>query len=141
MFRNRFQELAGHYKIYDIVDGQLNQVVEPAALDALNENATTFLPYPENAVVSTFAIEDGSFLRLNTLTIGYTLPNPEKLGITRLRFYGSVFNVFTLTGYSGYDPEVNVDETGRSSYYPTPGFDYQAYPRPRTVTLGLNLEF
>ena len=141
LFRNRFQELAGHYKIYDIVDGQLNQVVEPAALDALNENATTFLPYPENAVVSTFAIEDGSFLRLNTLTIGYTLPNPEKLGITRLRFYGSVFNVFTLTGYSGYDPEVNVDETGRSSYYPTPGFDYQAYPRPRTVTLGLNLEF
>ncbi|RXG32268.1 SusC/RagA family TonB-linked outer membrane protein [Leeuwenhoekiella marinoflava] len=141
LFRNRFQELAGHYKIYDIVNGQLTKVVEPSALKALNANANTFLPYPESAVVSTFAIEDGSFLRLNNLTIGYTLPKPEKLGINRLRFYGSMFNVFTLTNYSGYDPEVSVDETGRSTYYPTPGFDFQAYPRPRTITLGVNLEF
>lgn len=140
LYRNRFQELAGHYKIYDVVGGQIQPVVDPAALDALNANASTFLPYPESAVVSSFAIEDGSFLRLNTLTLGYSLPEPEKLGMNRLRFYGSVYNVFTITDYSGFDPEVSVDE-GRSSYYPTPGMDYEAYPRPRTFTLGLNLEF
>ena len=47
-------------------------VTDPAALDALNANATTFLPYPENGVASSFGIEDGSFLRLSTITVGYT---------------------------------------------------------------------
>lgn len=142
LFRNRFQELAGHYKIYDIVNGQLTKVVEPAALDALNANASTFLPYPESSITSTFGIEDGSYLRLNTATLGYSLPTTtlNKFGINRLRIYGSIFNVFTLTGYSGFDPEVNVDDT-RSSDYPTPGLDYGSYPRSRTYTFGVNIEF
>ncbi|SHI58419.1 SusC/RagA family TonB-linked outer membrane protein [Pseudozobellia thermophila] len=144
LFRNRFQELAGHYKIYDVVDGQLTPVVDPDALDALNANATTFLPYPESSINTTFGIEDGSFLRLNTLTLGYTVPNSGNIGLNKLRIYGSVFNVFTLTSYSGFDPEVNVNpdpdpDSGR--YYPTPGLDYGSYPRPRTFTLGVNIEF
>ncbi|WP_209402784.1 TonB-dependent receptor [Pseudozobellia sp. WGM2] len=144
LFRNRFQELAGHYKIYDVIDGQLTKVVEPAALDALNTNATTFLPYPESSINTTFGIEDGSFLRLNTLTLGYTIPESNRIGLNKLRIYGSVFNVFTLTNYSGFDPEINVDpnpdpDDGR--FYPTPGLDYASYPRPRTFTLGVNIEF
>ena len=142
VYRNRFQELAGHYKIYDIQNGQLTKVVDPAALDALNSNASTFLPYPESTIVSTFAIEDGSFLRLNTATLGYTLPQSviDKFGINRFRVYGSVYNVFTITGYSGFDPEVNADDT-RSDFYPTPGLDYGSYPRSRTYTFGVNIEF
>ncbi|KJD34790.1 hypothetical protein PK35_01065 [Tamlana nanhaiensis] len=142
LFRNRFDELSGHYKIYDIVDGQLTKVVEPAQLDALNENASTFLPYPESSINTTFGVEDGSYLRLNTVTLGYTLPESliNKLGINRFRVYGSVFNAFTITGYSGFDPEVNVDDTS-SSDYPTPGLDYGSYPRARTYTFGVNIEF
>ena len=142
LYRNRFQELAGHYKIYDIVNGQLTKVLDPAALDALNANATTHLPYPESTIVSTFAIEDGSFLRLNTATLGYTLPQSvvDRFGINRFRVYGSVYNVFTLTGYSGFDPEVNTDAT-RSEFYPTPGLDFGSYPRSRTFTFGVNVEF
>lgn len=140
LFRNRFQELAGHYKIYDVVNGQLTPVVEPAALDALNANASTFLPYPESSINTTFGVEDGSFLRLNTLTLGYTIPQASNIGLNKLRVYGSVYNVFTITNYSGFDPEVNVDENS-SDFYPTPGLDYGAYPRPRTFTLGVNIEF
>lgn len=143
LFRNRFQELAGHYKIYDIVNGQLTKVVEPAALDALNANATTYLPYPESAVSSTFGVEDGSYLRLNTFTIGYSLPKNiiDRLGLNRFRFYGSIFNAFTLTGYKGFDPEVNVNDNDGGGNFPTPGLNLNAYPRPRTFTFGVNIEF
>jgi TonB-dependent starch-binding outer membrane protein SusC len=142
VYRNRFQELAGHYKIYDIVNGQLTKILDPAALDALNANATTHLPYPESTIVSTFAIEDGSYLRLNTATLGYTLPQSvvDRFGINKFRVYGSVYNVFTITGYSGFDPEVNTDDT-RSDFYPTPGLDFGSYPRSRTFTFGVNIEF
>ncbi|MFL1013440.1 SusC/RagA family TonB-linked outer membrane protein [Flavisericum labens] len=143
LFRNRIQELAGHYKIHDIVNGQLTRVVEPAALDALNANASTYLPYGEYAAMSSFAIEDGSYLRLNTATLGYTLPQGivDKFGINRFRVYSSIFNVFTLTDYSGFDPEVNVNEKQNSTSYPTPGWDYGAYPRSRSFTFGVNIEF
>ncbi len=143
LFRNRYQELGGHYKLHDIVNGQLVRVVEPSALDALNANAKTYLPYGEYAAMSTFAIEDGSYLRLNTATLGYTLPQGivDKLGINKFRVYSSIFNVFTLTNYTGFDPEVNVEEKQSSGSYPTPGWDYGAYPRSRSFTFGVNVEF
>lgn len=142
LFRNRVQELAGAYKIYDLVGGQITQVVDPAALDALNANATTFLPFAENTMTSTFAIEDGSYLRLNTVTLGYTLPKSlgSKAGFNRVRIYGSIYNALTITGYNGLDPEVSADGT-RNGIYPTPGLDYGTYPRARSYTLGINLEF
>ncbi|MEQ9441325.1 MAG: TonB-dependent receptor [Cyclobacteriaceae bacterium] len=142
LYRNRYAELAGHYQIYDVIDGQITSVTDPAALDALNANATTFLPYSENSITSTFGIEDGSFLRLNTATIGYNFPEQllQKLNITRLRVYASVFNALTITNYSGLDPEVNTNPAANDNY-PTPGLDYGAYPRPRSYTLGLNLQF
>jgi TonB-dependent starch-binding outer membrane protein SusC len=142
LFRNRIQELAGAYKIYDVVGGQITPVVDPAALDALNANATTYLPFAENTMTSTFGIEDGSFLRLNTVTLGYTLP--KSIGgvnlFQRVRIYGSIYNALLITGYNGLDPEVSSDES-RNGDYPTPGLDYGTYPRPRSYTLGINLEF
>lgn len=142
LYRNRLQELAGAYKIYDIQNGQISQVVAPAELDALNANATTYLPYAEKTMTSTYAIEDGSFLRLNTLTLGYSLPENviKKIGINNFRVYGSVYNVFTVTGYDGLDPEINPDAS-RNGDYPTPGLDYGSYPRARSFTVGVNVEF
>ena len=142
LFRNRLQELAGAYKIYDVINGQITPVVAPADLDALNAKTTTFIPFAEKTMTSTYAIEDGSFLRLNTFTLGYSLPETflTKIGLNTLRVYGTVYNVFTLTGYDGLDPEVNPDAS-RNGDYPTPGLDYGSYPRPRSFTFGVNVEF
>lgn len=114
-------------------------VTDPAALETLNANTTMWSPYMSRYVFSDWAVEDGSFLRLNTLTLGYTLPTAliSKARIKSLRVYGTAYNVFVLTNYSGFDPEVS---TRRNTPY-TPGVDYSAYPRSRQFVLGLNLTF
>lgn len=93
-------------------------------------------------VISDWAVEDGSFLRLNTATIGYTLPDrvSSRIGMSNLRIYVTGYNLWLWTSYSGYDPEVS---TTRSSSYAalTPGVDYSSYPRSRSYTLGVNITF
>jgi iron complex outermembrane receptor protein len=83
-------------------------------------------------------LEDASFLRLQTVTLGYTLPKSplSKIGIERMRLYVVGENLLTLTKYSGLDPEVSID--GLDS----PGIDKGSiYPMPRTVSFGINLTF
>ncbi|MNR31640.1 TonB dependent receptor [compost metagenome] len=81
-------------------------------------------------------MEDGSYLRLKTLDFGYRLPSAliNRIKLKSARVYVSAQNLFTITNYSGYDPEVAV-------YYSplTPGFDYSSYPRPKTFVFGLNV--
>jgi TonB-linked SusC/RagA family outer membrane protein len=93
-------------------------------------------------VIHDWAVENGSFLRLSTATLGYTLPGhiSRKIGVSRLRVYATGYNIWIWTKYSGYDPEVS---TSRSSSYPalTPGLDYSSYPRSRAYTVGLNVTF
>lgn len=83
-------------------------------------------------------VEDGSFLRLKTVALGYTLPTKiiKKIGLSRLRLYASAQNIYTWTSYSGYDPEVSSRHSAL-----TPGFDFSTYPRAFTVTFGLNATF
>ncbi len=83
-------------------------------------------------------IEDGSFLRLKTITFGYTLPSSitRKAGINSLRIYTSAQNLLTWTSYSGIDPEVSTYNTAL-----TPSFDWSPYPRSRTVTFGIDVTF
>ena len=83
-------------------------------------------------------VEDGSFLRLNTITLGYTLPKQltRKAHIENLRFYCTLNNIHTFTKYSGYDPEVS-----NSSSILTQGMDSSAYPRSKGFVFGLNLSF
>jgi hypothetical protein len=94
------------------------------------------------AVITDWAVEDGSFLRLNTFSLGYTLPRTltSQIGISSLRIYATGYNLWLWTNYSGYDPEVS---TSRSSTYAalTPGLDYSSYPRSRSFTIGLNVTF
>lgn len=131
------------YKIYDIVDGQLVSLTTPEQLNAANVNATLPLLYSENGVTSTIAIEDGSYLRLNTLTLGYSLPLNllRKAGISKLRIYGTIYNLFTITGYSGLDPEVSANNNVNDAKYPTVGLDWGTYPRARSFVVGVNLSF
>ena len=88
-----------------------------------------------------WAIEDASFLRLQSVTIGYTLPSTltKKAGIQRLRVYVTGSNLFCITNYSGYDPEVSSYSRNSSYSGLTPGIDYSSYPKSRAFTFGLNL--
>ena len=108
-------------------------------LAAMNANTTMWSPYTQRMIFSDWAVEDASFLRLNTLTLGYTLPATllNKVGIQNLRFYVTGYNLFCWTNYSGYDPEVS---TIRKTNL-TPGVDYSAYPKSRQFVVGLNLNF
>ncbi len=83
-------------------------------------------------------MEDGSYLRLKNLSLGYSVPSEvtRKWNITKLRFYISGQNLWTITDYSGYDPEIN-SRAGNLAR----GFDYGGYPTAKTYTLGLNLSF
>jgi len=114
-------------------------VTNPTALADMNSNTTMWSPYMARYVLSDWAVEDGSFLRLNTLTLGYTVPSSitSKLHIKNLRFYGTASNLFVITDYTGYDPEVST----RRKTQLTPGVDYSAYPRSRQFVFGLNLNF
>ncbi len=143
LFKNRLSYLEGAYRIFDIQNNQITRVTDPAALDALNANATTFLPYHENPICNTLGIQDGSFLRLNTVTLGYSLPVNfiKKIGMSKIRIYGTIYNALTLTQYKGLDPEVNTNMSQGGAEYPTMGLDWGAYPRARSFTFGVNVEF
>ena len=92
--------------------------------------------------VSTRYLKDGAYLRLNNLALGYNF-NTRALelinGFLRLRLSVTGQNLFVITEYDGYDPEVNTDRTinGISSY----GIDYLSYPKARSIIFGLNVSF
>ena len=90
-----------------------------------------------NSLPSEFYVEDGAYFRCKNLQIGYTLPKKvlDKLSFTNLRFYVGVQNLFTITGYSGYDPEVS------SNVLFSRGIDNSSYPNARTYTFGFNASF
>lgn len=104
----------------------------------LNEGRTLWNPTDvTQKITHSYFIEDGSFVRCQDLTIGYTLPEKltSKMGISKARFYVSASNLFIITGYSGYDPEVDI-QTGL-----TCGMDYNRYPRSRSFVFGTNITF
>ena len=103
-----------------------------------NEGRTLWNPTDiTTKITQSYFIEDGSFLRCSDVTLGYTLPKglTSKIGISKARFYVSASNLFIITGYSGYDPEVDI-QTGL-----TCGMDYNRYPRARTFVFGTNITF
>jgi iron complex outermembrane receptor protein len=106
----------------------------------VTEDVLTSGEAPINAPdVSTRFLEKGDFLRLQNLAIGYNF-NLEGDGfIKNLRTYANVQNLFVFTPYSGLDPEVNVNKSLNG--VPSLGIDYTAFPRPRTLTVGLNVTF
>lgn len=90
-----------------------------------------------NGRTSTWHIEDGSYLRLQNLSIGYNLPKSiiQNLRIEKLRVYLNAQNLWTLSKYSGYNPEVSMRPNSSLS----PGEDYGTYPLAKTITVGLNV--
>ncbi|MBK9571084.1 MAG: TonB-dependent receptor [Chitinophagaceae bacterium] len=130
---------SGQTALYANSSGQAVGIA-PDLLNTLNANATIWQPlrsagafYPHS-----WAIEDGSFLRINNLSLGYSLPVRSLAGLkmSKLRFYFTGNNIATFTKYTGYDPEVSV----RSNPL-TPGLDYSAYPKSRSFIFGVNATF
>ena len=119
------------YKAY-FIDGSVDMYRE------LNTGRTLWNPADVTTkITQSYFIEDGSFLRCQDITVGYTLPQhlTVKAGISKARFFVSASNLFIITGYSGYDPEVDI-QTGL-----TPGMDYNRYPRSRGFVFGTNITF
>ena len=87
---------------------------------------------------SSYWVEDGSFVRIKNIRLGYTLPSvfTKKLGISSLKLYLNVENLHVFSDYTNYDPEASSFQTGVFS-----GFDYGAYPNPRIWTMGINFNF
>jgi TonB-linked SusC/RagA family outer membrane protein len=114
--------------------------IAPDQLAALNANATIWQPIKSAGAFypSSWAIEDGSFLRINNLTIGYSLSARalSSLKMSKLRFYLTANNLAVFTSYTGYDPEVSVRKSPL-----TPGLDYSAYPKSRSFIFGINATF
>jgi TonB-linked SusC/RagA family outer membrane protein len=133
---NMLSLMNDRWKWYD-ADGQL--VRDPVELAALNVNTKYWTPTGGQFSPQSFAIEDGSFLRISNLTLGYSLPDRwmKKTGfISRFRVYATVNNLYTFTKYTGFDPEAN---TRRNPL--TPAVDYSAYPRSRFYVGGVNITF
>jgi len=114
--------------------------IDPTQLAELNKYATIWQPIRSTGAFypHSWAIEDGSFIRLNNVTVGYTLPVKSIAGIqmSKLRLYFTANNLAIITNYSGYDPEVSVRNNPL-----TPGLDYSAYPKSRTFIFGVNATF
>ena len=110
-----------------------------AELDALNAGKGRS-PYSKGYLITDEFVEDGSFLRLNQLTLGYSLAEKwiKKAYITKCRIYVQASNLFCATKYSGFDPEVDV--LGNKNPL-QPGVDYSAYPKSRGFNVGVNLSF
>jgi TonB-linked SusC/RagA family outer membrane protein len=130
---------------YRYIDGNGNLVTDLAALEKLNPNPQIWSPFSfgtASPVFHSWAVEDGSFLRLNTLTLGYSLPKQliANMRMTKFRVYATVYNAFVWTNYSGYDPEVSSTRNDGYSQL-TPGVDYSAYPKSRNYTVGINVSF
>jgi len=116
-------------------------VKDPTELASLNQGKTIAAYYDMeegDTYIHSWAVEDGSFLRLSNITLGYTFPRQlvQKIGVQHLRLYATGNNLAIWTNYTGLDPEVST--MGNNL---TPGVDFGAYPRSRSFVFGVNLTF
>lgn len=135
---NTLDIVKNRFTYIDPSNGQ--RVTDPTTLAKINANATIWTPVRvQRWWLHSWAVEDGSYLRVNNVTLGYTLPRSltQRAKISSLRVYATVNNLATITNYSGFDPDV----TARRTDPLTPGVDFAAYPRSRTWVFGVNLNF
>jgi len=121
-------------------------VTDYETLKSMNANKKYWSPLTmpdNNPLVTSWAVEDGSYLRLQTLTLGYTIPKniTKRFACEQFRVYCTLNNIWTWTDYTGYDPEVNSSLRNSSTSGLTPGADFSAYPKSLSWTVGVNLTF
>ena len=134
---NRLSFVKDCYSPYRWNNGELEFVNDPTELKKMNANAQYWTPTSMVGMLVDKYLEPASFLRLKTLTLGYTIPSSvlQKIHMKSARVYFTATNLFTLTKYSGLNPEVSISSST------TPGVDNGSYPLSRTYTFGVNLTF
>lgn len=135
-YENYATNLDGVFNVLAEVEDRWMSPEDPGAgLYGSTEQGTTFL---ERDRWNTRYLKDGSYLSVKNITLGYNFPLNESSSITNFRIYGSAQNVLIVTNYPGPNPEVNTIANSSGS---TPGYDANSYPIPRTISLGINLNF
>lgn len=137
---NTFQGNRDKRVLYDSWTPQ-NTNAKPPILDG-SDGASGQVPV-------SYYVEPGGYLRLRNLSVGYSVPSNtlERFGIDRVRFYVQAQNLFTITKYTGLDPEITTQQVGRDDYRQARsdanslGVDYGNFPTPRIISLGLNVTF
>lgn len=112
-----------------------------ARLNEINLNAKIYNPAGVTAMqLIDYAVEDADFLRLQNVTVGYTFPKKwvKKIFMESIRIYFTGYNLLCITGYDGYDPEVDTSSKNNPM---CPGVDYAAYPKSRSYVAGINVTF
>lgn len=144
LFQNVPSEFGNNY--YHLIDPNTGQAAtslvrikelnpdEESRLWSLNNTNSSYITYP-----SSYYVEDGSYLRVAMVTLGYSFPKEflNTVKLSNARIYATVNNLATITGYSGFDPEVSA----ASGVTVTPGYDNSSFPRSRSYVLGINLTF
>lgn len=136
LFRRYDASSEGNFNNLNVMKGRYES---PTDIGVGYINRANRIATGNNGTISTWHVEDGSFERVKSITLGYTF-NPklvERYGISNLRFYATVQNPWTITSYSLFNPEV----TDRPNTALSPGEDYGSYPLARSYALGLNLSF
>lgn len=142
--QNTISDMANRYTLIDPLTGkESTNLARLAELNPGEDNGSRMWNISSNNKYaisdhSSYYIENGSFLRLNTITLGYTFPKTwlKKIYLQKARVYATMNNICTITGYSGYDPEVSASGSAL-----TPGVDNSSYPRAKSWVVGVNLTF
>jgi hypothetical protein len=140
IMKDRWRTITPDGQTAQWVSGNTVYGLPPNDLFLLNLNAKYWTPLKGSGAFypHSWAIEDGSFIRINNVTLGYSLPVKTlvKFKMSKLRFYVTGNNLHVFTKYTGFDPEVSV-----KSNQLTPNLDYSAYPKSRSFIFGINATF
>lgn len=131
-------DLIRNYERTDTKLNKLNYVLDRWTGEGSTNSVPRVTTGPtSNNLFSDFFVEDASFLRIQNVQLGYSLPKSaiEKAGISKIRLYASVNNLYTFTKYKGYDPTANSGDPISG------GIDYGFYPNPKTYIFGINVNF
>ncbi len=133
-------DIEGFYRGFNVTERYYNQrwtVDNPSN----TQPRASWSSKGNNVMASSRFLEDGSYFRLKNVQLGYTIPNTRSWGVENLRIYLTATNLFTITSYSGMDPEMTVSANAQSEGDRAGGIDWGTYPAARSFMIGLNLTF
>ncbi|MPN04699.1 TonB-dependent receptor SusC [bioreactor metagenome] len=133
-------DIEGYYRGFNVTERYYNEHWTGEGTSNTQPRAT-WAAKSNNVKASSRFLEDGSYFRLKNLQLGYTIPGMKKIGIENLRCFVAGTNLFTLTGYSGLDPEMTVSTNSAAEGDMANGIDWGTYPVAMTFTFGINLTF
>jgi TonB-dependent starch-binding outer membrane protein SusC len=136
------QDIEGFYRGFDVTQRYFDERWTGEGTSNTQPRAS-WTSKSNNARSSSRFLEDGSYIRLKNLQLGYSLPEKmlKKIGLSQTRVYASGTNLLTFTKYSGLDPEMTVSDNSKNEGDRAAGIDWGTYPSAMTIMLGLDITF